>query len=228
MSNVASGKRVAAQNPGANAVAKPDKKALKAEKNKQKKAKTPGKQGAVPRRLSPLRSALIVTVFFLLALCIVATFLFFDFGGSRQLALRFLQVGEHPYQNQMNALLDLQEQIRQEKLELTTWQEQVAAREKDVQKTERSLAARESAVAQREEQMQEQQTSLDTGNTELAKLVAIYEKLDASTAAKILEEMKDIDEVTRILSRMKDAAVADILTAMSQEFAARVSLQLAP
>lgn len=186
------------------------------------------KVGKEKKGITPLRAVLIETVLILLLGSICFAFVFFDYGGVRNSVLTFIQMGEQPYQNQMDALNQLQGQVRDERSQLTVEQEEFAAQQKLMDKQLREIQTREAAIAARTDDLDIQQESLNESGAELAKLVSIYEKMDASTAAKIMEEMGDVDEATRILSRMKVATVADIMSAMSKEFAAKVSIHLAP
>ena len=64
---------------------------------------------------------------------------------------------------------------------------------------------------------------------ELKKLVKIYESMEASEAAKILEEMGElnISLVVKICRNMKTATFAEIMQNMSTEFAAILSERMA-
>lgn len=215
MANVARGAQLPVEQP------MPEETGRKGRRKKDKAAQPKEK-----KRMTPLRAALIVAIAFLLILTVLFALVLFNVGNSRVIALSFLQMGEHPYQNQMDELTALQETLRAQSVAISEAQQELDARESELSKRERDVASRESATTTRAEDLDAKEQLLYDTSVELARLVGIYEKLTPATAAKILQEMKDIDEVTRILNEMKPALVSDILTSMDVEFAAKVSFAM--
>ncbi len=69
----------------------------------------------------------------------------------------------------------------------------------------------------------------DAVDKEILELARSYESMDASKAAKILEQMKtDMDTVALILNSMSSEAQGKILAAMDAAFAAKVTKKLLP
>lgn len=69
----------------------------------------------------------------------------------------------------------------------------------------------------------------DKADAEIKELAATYESMDAAKAAKILESMgNDMDTVALIMNNMSSKARAEVLAAMTPEFAASVTKKLLP
>ncbi len=188
----------------------------------QKNTKAPKEK----RGMTPLRAALIVLLLLLLLLTAAATLLFFNVADSRNIALSFLQMGAHPYQNQLDELTDLQEKVRAESVALSEARREMDTKEADIAKRERDIATREAALAQRTSDVNERVREMDETQTRLARFVEIYQNLSAPAAAKILEEMNDVDEIVQILTAMEPELVSQILASMDTEFAARISFRM--
>lgn len=202
-------------NQGTGAVDKKEAKRLKKEAKAAQKAERGG--------MKPWKAGLIVFLFMLFLLSAAATMVYFDVLDSRQIMVNLLLEGKSPYDPQIARLEELSLQLQGQNAELEAQRAELEAEQKRLEKLEKTLTAKESQLASQETQLQES-TALATASDEnMAQLILIYEKMDASQAAKIMEEVYDVEDVAILLSRMKQDKASGILAAMSAAKAARVT-----
>ena len=98
-----------------------------------------------------------------------------------------------------------------------------------------SLASWELQLKAKEEELEEQKTAvedlqkrLDIRVENIEELVVYYEKMDASDAVKILDNISDNALVMNILRNMKEQKCSEILAAMDPRKAARLMETMSP
>lgn len=175
------------------------------------------------RGITPARAGLLVFLFMMFLIMACAAALYTDFMGVRQIAVNLLLEGRSPYDPQIERLEELTSSLAAQSAALETRTAELEAEQKRLDKLDKTLTAKEAQLNTREEQL-DASTSLATASEEnITQLVAIYEKMDAAQAARVMEELYDVEDAARILSRMKQSNAAGILAAMNAERAARVT-----
>lgn len=187
----------------------------KAEKPKKTKDKNPEK---VKKPLSPGKAALITAVVFLLLIGGVAGALIMDVGGTRKSVATMLQGGAEAVQSQKELELMAKEKEQAKK------EEELASREKTVSSQETALDKREKELDARQELLEKaEQESADSAQS-LKQLADVYAKMEPESAAQILSQLKNKQDITDILKQMQQNKVAGILAAMTPQLASEITL----
>ena|GEM_PF-3840845 len=181
--------------------------------------------GGKPARkgMSPGKAGLMVFLFMVFLLMAATALVYFDVMDARQIMVNVLLEGKSPYDPQIARLEELSLSLSQESLALEQGKAELESARKQLEKKEKTLTSKEETLVSQQTALEENTALAATTEENVAKLVAMYEKMDAARAAKIIEEMYDVDDVSYLLSRMKQDKASGILAAMDTVRAARVT-----
>lgn len=201
-----------------------DKKEAKRQKKEARiAAKAEAKAAKVKRKgITPLRAALMTFLLMIFLLLAATTLIYFDVV-DRHILVNALLEGDNPYRPQIERIEQLSRSLAEESLALEQAKADFEEEKKLLEKEQKTLASRETAIVTQQANLDASTTLAAESEENIAKLVAMYEKMDASSAAMIMEEMYDVEDVARLLSRMKQDKASGILSAMSSARAARVT-----
>ncbi len=188
-------------------------------KKKDKAEKRPKEKKA----MTPFRAVLLTLIFVLFLGAAGTALVWFNLFNAKQIAVDFLLAGESPYKPQIARLEELSEGIALESLKLEETRADLEKREAQLAKAQSDLAAKTKALDERDTQLIQRTTTLEDAEANMTQLIAMYERMEAAKAAKIMQEVYDVDDVARLLSRMKSDRASAILAAMDAERAARVT-----
>lgn len=147
----------------------------------------------------------------------------FNWFSLRQNILNVLIVGDEEY---MMKMVDLNNEKQKAQGEQTLAQEAKAAYENQLN----ALSSREQAIAAKEKQIEDRLKAViyTTENSDEARenVIALFEGMDAESAAKTMQSMNDVDAVASILTSMKQKPAAAIMEAFDTEFSALVAARM--
>ena len=137
----------------------------------------------------------------------------------------FLAIQDSELEQQKKKLLADIESFENRK---KTDQANIDSRNAELEKLEEQLKRQkleQDTIALQQKAKDDQITRVEA---ELSVIVAIYEKMDAKNAAKILEKWTDIDKIAIVIKNIKTDQAAAILAAMDSTVATKVSEKLLP
>lgn len=166
---------------------------------------------------------LFMYIFLILLIGLSITAYVFNLYSIRQRILDVLIVGDQQYAMKMVSL-DNEKQKAQGEQELA--KEAKAAYEQQLA----DLSSREKAIADKEKQIEERLKSViyttENGDDARKNVIALFESMDAKSAAEALQGMNDVDAVASVLSSMKQKPAAAIMEAFDTEFASLVASRM--
>ncbi|HHU64382.1 MAG TPA: hypothetical protein GXZ32_09305 [Clostridiales bacterium] len=162
----------------------------------------------------------------ILAIILAVVFAVFltDLGGIKTQLLSFFggeDAEEVDYEAMEQALLEKES-------ELESKLEEIKQYENRLNNKERELREMESQLELFEMELEQQKLEFEGLQTEFEQLTKMYSKMEPDKAAEILENMEDQQLVIRILTGIKEAVAAEILSYMDSETAARLTMEMAP
>jgi len=166
----------------------------------------------------------------LLAVCIVlvafCAVVYLDLFHIRNGLVRLISGGQAPYQAEIDFLAMRQQEMAQMENTLldAQWNQDVFQNGLDMR--ELKLMQWEDLLNDRETALADQQEWLDTGSTDLKTMAVTYEKMDPAAAARIMSAFDDITYVKQLLSQMKQATVASILSKMDPVLASQITAEM--
>jgi flagellar motility protein MotE (MotC chaperone) len=133
---------------------------------------------------------------------------------------------DEQYQQIMTKNNQLAEQLNKEIAALDARTKELDGREETITSKEASIEKQQAKLKEDKASLDADRTAYDEGLTERAQVVSIISNLDASKAAKMLEEYRSLDEVARILSELTPAKASAIIEKFSAAVAAQVTEQM--
>lgn len=161
---------------------------------------------------------------FLLMLIVVFVLAYlFNWFSLRQRILDVLIVGDEQY---IVKMIDVDNEKEKAKGEQALAADAKASYEKLLSELEQ----REQTIASKEKQIEDRLKAViySTENNDEARdnLIAMFESMDADSAASTLQSMNDVDAVAGILTSMKQKPAAAIMEAFDTEYAALVAARM--
>lgn len=163
---------------------------------------------------------------YLVLLALIGSFIgayAFNWFSIRQRILDVLIVGDEQY---IMKMIDVDNEKEKAKGEQSLAQDAKAAYERQL----KSLEGREQEIASKEQQIDERLKAVivttANGGDSRNNLIALFEGMDAKSAATTLQSMNDVDAVASILGSMKKKPAAAIMEAFDTEFAAIVAARM--
>ena len=111
---------------------------------------------------------------------------------------------------------------------LAVKQDELDSLSKQLDQRSAELDAREDAISGDECTAADQQTAEDEKKAEMAKMVTIYEGMDAPVASGILSNYTNKQWIADLLMQMNEKKAAAILAAMDPKFAASITALMVP
>jgi flagellar motility protein MotE (MotC chaperone) len=195
-----------------------EKKSKKEKAPKQKKSKGAEKPKKEKKPLTAGKAALATALVFLLLMGGVAGAVVTDVGGTREALATMLQGGTEAAKSEKELELMATEQDQAQK------EKELAEREKALNSQQIVLDKKEKELDARDELLLQTEQDAVSSQQSLAQLAEVYSRMEASSAAGILSEIKNKQDITDILMQMKQNKVADILAAMTPELASEITL----
>lgn len=112
--------------------------------------------------------------------------------------------------------------------ELAVKQAELDTRTKELDQRSADLDVREEAVGSDESAAADEQTAADAKKAEMAKMVTIYEGMDAAVASGILSNYTNKQWIADLLMQMNEKKAAAILAAMDPKLAASLTALMVP
>lgn len=202
---------------------KPAPKKPKEKKPKKEKPKKPPKgRGEKSKKekkpLSAGQAVIFTALVFLLITGGVVGVVAMDVGGSRAVVASMLQGGSDAAKSQKELELMAKEK------ELTERENELAGREKTVSSKQTALDKKEKELNARDALLLQSEQDGETSQEALKQLATVYSRMEPASAAEILSQIKNKQDVTDILIQMQQNKVADILSAMTPELASEITL----
>ncbi len=197
-------------------------------KEKPPKAQKPPKEKPIKEKKAkgekkPMKAgmaALITALVFLALIGGAAAAVMTDLFGVRKAAAAWLAGGEDVLQSQQAlALMSREQELNKREAELAVREKTATAKEKELSNQSIALSAREALLSEKEQQ----NASSDEA---LKQLTGMYAKMDAESAAGILSQIKDKQDITDILMGMNASKAAAILEAMEPALASEITLMM--
>lgn len=124
-------------------------------------------------------------------------------------------------------LEDVAEDLKQRRGRLDGRESRLEIREAALTEAEAQLAKRAEELEQIRQQVEQQIARLTAGDdARIAQLVKVYEAMKPKQAAEVFDRL-ELDLLTSVASRIREAKMAAILAAMDPEKARKVTIELA-
>jgi flagellar motility protein MotE (MotC chaperone) len=107
-------------------------------------------------------------------------------------------------------------------------QTDIESRSKELDQRSADLDTREQAVGDKESAAADRQTADEQKKAETAKMVTIYEGMDAAVASGILSNYTDKQWIADLLMQMNEKKAAAIMAAMDPQLAASITALMVP
>ena len=205
------------------------KKEKKEKPPKEKKTKEPRQKKEKPKKekaekakkpLSAGKAALITALVLLLLIGGASAAVITDVGGVRATVVSALQGGADVAKSEKELeLMAKEKELKKQEEDIAVQKKAADSRESALEKKESELGAREALVTKAEQDAANNAASLE-------QLAEVYSRMEPASAAQILSQIKNIEDVTDILRQMKQNKVADILAAMTPELASKITVQI--
>lgn len=140
--------------------------------------------------------------------------------------VNFFITQDAQYQQIMAKNNQLADQLNKELSALDARTLELDGREETIASKEASIEKQQAKLKEDKAAFDEERAAYDEGVIERAQVVTIINNLDASKAAKMLEEYRSLDEVARILSELTPAKASAIIEKFSAAVAAQVTEQM--
>lgn len=182
------------------------------------KPMSPQKPAKKKKRIS--KGIILFIVFLVLVIAAVAL-VYFDVGGSKQMAATFLHLN-NPTSAQLKEIQDAQAALDKQKADMAAVDKKQKTTASELDKREADTTAKENAQKIKQEELDALAAKLSGQQGDLQALAAKYENMDPIKAAAILDKMK-VADIAKLLGVIKADKGALILNNMTPDVAKKVT-----
>jgi flagellar motility protein MotE (MotC chaperone) len=204
---------------------KEQKKAARQQAKEAKAAKKGAKaaQGKKTTHAGAVFAGFLYGVFFVLLLIAVGTaFYYFDLGGVRNMVISGLRIDQDSYtiiENRRTELSRIEEQIKTE-------QQNIQAEKTALVQKEEALQQIEEELAEKQQQIDSQESLLSGKESDLTEIIEMYESMEVESAAEIVSNFSNQDDVIRILRNLSKSKASQILAQLDPEEASEITARM--
>lgn len=185
----------------------------------QNKNTKPGEKAGPVKKKKKGKAAVAVILIALIALFGVSYY--YNLMDTKTKIVQFFLNQDDTYSKAMAEVQAANDTIAQKQAELDSQTKTLDQRSAD-------LDAREAEISGEESKAADTQASADAKLAETAKMVTIYEGMDAAVASGILSNYTDKQWIADLLMQMNEKKAAAILAAMDPVFAATITALMVP
>lgn len=176
---------------------------------------------AVPAKKRKPKGKAVVAIILIAIIALFGVSYYFNLMDTKTKIIQFFVNQDDTYKKAMAEAQAAGDTAAQKQAELDTLTKQLDQRSAD-------LDAREQALAGKETEAVSEQAAEEEKKAEMAKMVTIYEGMDAVVASGILSNYTDKQWIANLLMQMKEKKAAAILAAMDPKLAASLTALMVP